>query len=103
MADFAAVTLNVQEGWELVRTSLVRGQACVIACMAFLESGYGQEAGKVIYYSDGHWRIMGHGCRRGRGQRPAGVFQPTKADRRVTAGKPAEYPGAGAHGQYRIG
>ena len=57
--DFAAVTLNVQEGCKLVRTSLeIRGQACVIACMASLESGYGQEAGKVIYYSDGHWRIM---------------------------------------------
>ena len=86
----------------MVRTSLeIRGQACVIACMASLESGYGQEAGKVIYYGDGHRRFMGHG-RSARGQRPA-VFQPTKADRRVTADKPAEYPGAGAHGQYRIG
>ena len=95
IVEDSTVTLYVQDGCKLVSTSLVRGQACIIACMASLESGNGQKAGKVIYYSDGH-QWVGHG----RGQRRA-VFQPIEADRRVTTDKPAKYPCAGVHGQYR--
>ena len=52
------VTLDVQDGSEEVRSSLVGGQTSVITSMTSLESGNCQKTGKVIYDRYGHfWRM----------------------------------------------
>lgn len=87
------VTLNVQDGSEAVSASLVRGHASVVACMTSLEAANGQEAGKVVYDSDGHFRRMS--------LNGLAVFEPAEADRRVAAGQTAKDARAGAQGQNR--